>query len=136
MNASNSRALSNNFQDVRLISLASWSKASEISPRDSGGPFVVIQEGYDPSDLTVASDEFLLGRSGRWLSVGLFFRMPVEDRRAEFVFGTTAEVMQVLGSLPSKVAMFPFSGEQAAAEPQADDLSRAVQSQGKAGGKP
>ena len=34
----NLRNITNNFQDVRLASLASWSKANEITPRDRGGP--------------------------------------------------------------------------------------------------
>jgi hypothetical protein len=53
--------------------------------------------------MKVAADEFVLGRSGKWLSLKHFFRMPVEDRRAEFVFGTAAEVMQMMRDLPSKV---------------------------------
>ena len=96
------RNITNSFQDVRLASLASWKKANEILPRDRGGPYVVMQEGYDPEDLTVTPDEFVLGRSGKWLSTSHFFRMAVPDRRAEFVFGTMAEVMEVMGNLPSK----------------------------------
>jgi hypothetical protein len=86
----NLRNITNSFQDVRLASLASWSKANEITPRDRGGPYVVTQEGYDPEDLKVIPDEFVLGRSGKWLSIGLFYRMPVAERRAEFIFGTAA----------------------------------------------
>jgi hypothetical protein len=62
----------------------------------------VIQEGYDPADLLVRADEFVLGRSGKWLSVGHFYRLPVAERRAEFVFGTAAEVMKIMGELPGK----------------------------------
>jgi hypothetical protein len=97
------RNITNNFQDARLASLASWPAAREINPRDRGGPYMVTQEGYDPEDMKVAADEFVLGRSGKWLSLKHFFRMPVEDRRAEFVFGTAAEVMQMMRDLPSKV---------------------------------
>jgi hypothetical protein len=52
--------------------------------------------------MTLTPDEFVLGRSGKWLSLGHFFKMPVPDRRAEFVFGTAAEVMQMMSDLPSK----------------------------------
>lgn len=100
------RSITNSFQDVRLVSLASWSKAAEIVPRDSHGPYVVLQEGYSPEDITVSPDEFILSRSGKWLSLALFYRLPVAERRAEFVFGTAAEVIQVLGELTSKVALF------------------------------
>ncbi len=48
MDKLNLRTITNNFLDVRLLSLASWHLAHEISPRDHGGPYVVLQEGYDP----------------------------------------------------------------------------------------
>ena len=97
------RNITNSFQDVHLASLAGWKKANEIYPRDRGGPYVVLQEGYDPEDLTMTADEFVLGRSGNWLSLAHFFRMSVPERRAEFVFGTAAEIMQMMSDLPSKV---------------------------------
>src|SRR5580765_2622373 len=84
----NLRNITNSFLDVRLVSLKSWRQANEISPRDKGGPYVVLQEGYDAQDLTMTPDEFVLGRSGKWLSLGYFFKMPVAERREEFVFGT------------------------------------------------
>lgn len=129
MSQAASRSITNSFQDVRLISLASWSRAAEINPRDARGPYVVLQEGYDPGDLTMNPDEFLLGRSGRWLSLGLFYRLPVEQRRGEFVFGTVAEVMNVLGTLSSKVAVFRPGEIQEAqpGEPQKDELAAAIQ---------
>jgi len=98
----NLRNITNNFQDVRLASLASWKRAYEITPRDRGGPYVVLQEGFDPEDATMTADEFVLGRAGKWLSLGHFFRLPVPERRAEFVFGTAAEVMQMMSNLPSR----------------------------------
>lgn len=123
------RSLSNNFQDVRLVSLASWSKAAEITPRDLGGPYVVIQEGYAPHDLAVTVHEYILSRSGKWLALGHFYHLPVDDRRAEFVFGTAAEVMKVLGDLPGKVSVFG-SGEVVEAPPEAgagDELTSVIQ---------
>src|SRR4026207_1032299 len=99
----NLRSITNSFQDVRLVSLSSWKQASEIVPRDRGGPYVVMQEGYSPHDMTMSGDEFVLGRSGKWLPIGLFYKMPVPERRAEFIFGTAAEVMQMMSNLPSKV---------------------------------
>ncbi len=101
----NLRNITNAYQDVRLASLSSWKRASEITPRDNGGPYVVLQEGYDPEDLKVIPDEFVLGRSGKWLSLSHFFRMPVPERQAEFVFGTAAEVMEMMRNLPPKVVL-------------------------------
>ena len=134
------RNITNNFLDARLVSLKSWRAANEILPRDKGGPYVVLQEGFDPEDLTMTPDEFVLGRSGKWLSLGHFFKMPVPDRRGEFVFGTAAEVMQMMSDLPSKAQILrpekaPARG---AAPAEGDEMAAALQaarghSPGKAG---
>ena len=130
MSNANLRNITNSFLDVRLVSLKSWRQANEISPRDSGGPYVVLQEGYDPHDMRMLPDEFVLGRSGKWLSLGHFFKMPVPERRAEFVFGTAAEVMQMMNQLPSKAVMLGHptteAGEPAA--PADDEMAAAFQS--------
>jgi hypothetical protein len=123
------RNITNSFQEVQLASLATWKKANEIFPRDRNGPYVVLQEGYDPEDMTVTPDEFVLGRSGKWLSLAYFFRMPVPDRRAEFVFGTVAEVMQVMSELPSKPQIIRpgRAPEGASATPENDEMAAAFQ---------
>lgn len=102
MSAADLHTLSNHFQAVRLVSLHSWAAAAEFPDRDAHGPYMVAQKAYAPDDLTLTPDEFILGRSGAWLSVARFFRLPVESRRAEFLFATAAEVMMVLGTLPPK----------------------------------
>ena len=121
------RKTSNAFQDVRLVSLASWRQAAEISPRDRNGPYVVTQEAYDPDDAKMAPNEFVLAKSGQWLPLGQFFRMPVADRRDEFVFGTATEVMQTIRDLPSKAVLFGSrqkkESEDASAEP--DEMEKA-----------
>jgi hypothetical protein len=129
----NIRNITNSFQDVRLGSLASWSRAYEFSPHDPGGPYVVTQEGYDPDDATLTPDEFILRRSGEWLSLSLFFQMPEPDR-PEFVFRTAAEVMQVMNELPPKVQVIrPGAKEKSAPAPaEADEMAAALQ-KGKGG---
>lgn len=129
MSNANLRSITNQFQDVRLVSLASWRQAGEISPRDHNGPYVVLQEGYDPGDMKMIGDEFILGRSGKWLSLGHFYRLPVPERRAEFIFGMVAEVMQMMSELPSKVAMFgrPSQEEAAPADRGSDEMANAIQ---------
>jgi hypothetical protein len=125
----NLRTITNSFQDVQLASLASWKQANEFNPRDHGGPYVVLQAGFDPEDPKVIPDEFVLGRSGKWLSLSYFYKMPTAERRAEFVFGTAAEVMQIMGNLPPKVQLLrpgtagPTEG--ATAEP--DEMAAALQ---------
>ncbi|HWN95380.1 MAG TPA: hypothetical protein VNT99_10140 [Methylomirabilota bacterium] len=123
------RNITNHFQDVRLISLASWPAAREISPRDRGGPYMVTQEGYDPADLKVVADEFVLGRSGKWLSLRHFFQMSTPERRAEFVFGTVAEVMAMMRDLPTKVEIIRpgAAPESSAPAPEQDEMAAAFQ---------
>jgi hypothetical protein len=117
----NLHTITNSFLDVRLISLASWHQASQISPRDHGGPYVVLQEGYDPDDVKMIPNEFVLGRSGQWLALGHFFKLPVDERRAEFVFGTAGEVMQMMSNLASKVQMFGRAPEPEGTPAEAED---------------
>ncbi len=125
----NLRNITNSFQDVRLVSLSSWRRASEIEPRDRGGPYVVLQEGYDPTETNVVGKEFILGRSGKWLALEHFYRLPVPERRDEFVFGRAADVMQMMSELPSKVDMLtaPEPVKNAAASTEQDDLTAAIQ---------
>jgi hypothetical protein len=129
MSNPNLRNITNHFLDARLVSLASWRNANEISPRDRNGPYVVLQEGYDPEDMRMLADEFILGRSGKWLSLGFFYKLPVPERRAEFVFGTAAEVIQMMNDLPSKVVMFarPQTQEAGAAQPANDEMMAAIE---------
>jgi len=77
----------------------------------------------------VTPDEFVLGRSGKWLSIGLFYKMSVPERRAEFIFGTAAEVMQMMGSLPPNVQVIRpgAPAEAAPATPETDEMAAALQ---------
>ena len=119
----NLRNISNHYQDVKLSSLSTWRQASEITPRDRNGPYVVMQEGYDPEDMKMIPEEFVLGRSGQWLSLGHFYKMPVPERRAEFIFGTVGEVMKMMSDLPSKAQLLRPAGPQteASATPAPND---------------
>lgn len=122
MDLSKLRAITNQYSDARLVSLKNWRHASEIDPRDQGGPYIIAQDGYDPQDHQTRFDQFLLGRSGKWISLGLFYRLPVRVRRQEFVFGTVAEVMDLLGALPSKASVLrPGESGPASEAPEEDD---------------
>ena len=54
--------------------------------------------------------------------------MPVPERRAEFIFGTAAEVIQLMGNLPPKVEMLqrPTEADTAAAS-ETDEMAAAYQ---------
>jgi hypothetical protein len=135
MSKENLRKITNSFHDVRLISLSSWPKAGEIIPRDRNGPYVVLQEGYDPDDLSMKASEFVLGRSGAWLPLNLFYKLPIPERRAEFIFGTAAEVMGVIGNLSGKVKMLSRAAPDQENEPggEPDDMAAALQAGRQAG---
>jgi hypothetical protein len=128
MSTANLQNITNNFHDVRLASLATWRRASEITPCDRGGPYVVTQEGYDPADPKVIPKEFVLGRSGKWLSLAGFYGMPESERRAGFVFGTAAEVMKLMSDLPSKVEIIRPgpAGPATSAAPELDEMAAAL----------
>jgi hypothetical protein len=130
----NLRNITNHFQDVRLLSLASWKAAAEFADRDQGGPYVVMQEGYDPQDPKVIADEFVLGRSGKWLSLSFFYKLPVPERRAEFLFANAAEVMKVMSALPPKPEVIRPGEAPAAGEAPADDEMITTIKSAKAGG--
>lgn len=99
-----------------------------IEPRDSGGPYVVVQEGYDPQDFKMRLDEFMLGGSGEWLTVGQFFKLPQEVRQREFIFGTAAEVIALLERLPADAVIIRRGDEHmpVVEQPEEDDLNTAV----------
>lgn len=128
MNTANLHRVTNDFRCVRLVSLRKSSVASTIILRDPGGPYMVAQEGYDPQNLKMTPDTFLLGRSGRWLSTVDFLRMPVADRRREYVFGTAAEVATLLRELPPQpVILRPDDLPEAAPSSETDDMRTALE---------
>jgi hypothetical protein len=137
MDTAHLRNITNHFLDVHLLSLRTWKAANEIFPRDHGGPYVVMQEGYDPEDMEVRPDEFVLGRSGKWMSLSMFYRMPVKERREEFVFGTAAEVMGVMQNLPSKAKVMrpPGKGQLEEVDIEQDPMAKAIEAERKKAGR-
>ena len=115
------RNITNHYQDVKLISLSTWRQANEIVPRDRNGPYVILQEGYDPEDMRMIAEDFVLGHSGKWLSLGHFYQMPIPERRAEFLFGTVAEVIHMMNNLPSKVEFLRPAGKETEASAAPND---------------
>lgn len=129
MDMSESHSLTNDYRRVRLVSLRKWKHAAEVEPRDPGGPYVVTQSGYDPEDPKLQHDDFLVGRSGAWFSIRLFFSLPKDLRRREFVFGTAAEVIQLLESLtgqPRVVSSATDKDLDLPTDEEPDDLTRTL----------
>lgn len=98
-----SKRLGNHFSDVQLVSLAKLKRAADFEGRDGHGPYVIMQTGYDPEDASMRVHDYLLGRSGAWLALHWFLRMPVPERRREFVFGTKAEVIAQMEKLVGRI---------------------------------
>jgi hypothetical protein len=113
--------LSNHFSACRLISLAKHKLASEFSNRDTNGPYVIMQHGYEPGDPAMRATDFILGRSGAWLGTHWFIRLPVPDRRKEFLFGTVAEVMELMESLTGQVKVICEKPANVAEDAPADE---------------
>ena len=122
------RNITDSFQDVRLARLASRKQAGEFMPRDRREPRVVLQEGCDPEDPKGIAGEFVPGRSGKRFSLSHFYRMPVPDLWAELIFGTAAEVMQMMRNLPSKVQIIQPGApvEAKPAHPETDEMAVAL----------
>lgn len=110
MELQDAHPLSNNFQNVRLFRLHSApspgteepGRDSLANPASALGPYVLMQTAVDPEDYRGEIDDFILGRSGRWLPYYLFHQLPVEQREEEFHFASAAEAIAMLESLPGK----------------------------------
>jgi len=127
MDVTKLRNITNNYQDVRLVSLKTWKQASEIQPRDQAGPYVIAQQGFDPHDAQMNPTDFVLGRSGEWVRLAVFYGLPIETRRQEFVFGTAAEVMELLEDLGGDVRVIRSGKELVEAAPtEEDELNAAI----------
>jgi hypothetical protein len=125
-----SHKLNNYFNSVQLLSLKSIKTAAEIPGRDRNGPYVVMQHAYDPEDPAMKPEDFLLGKSGAWLATKWFIGLPVAERRKEFVFATSTEVVALQESLTHGVVVTRPGGTppEAAAD---DPLNQLIQSSAK-----
>ena len=120
MNAKSKR-LSNHFTSCRLVSLTKLKDAATFPGRDANGPYTILQEAYDPEDTAMRSHEFILGRSGAWLAMHWFVRMPIPERREEFIFGTKTEVMAFMESLIGPVKVIREKPSEVDEDGPADD---------------
>ena len=119
--------LSNHFTACRLISLAKIKTASEFPNRDTNGPYLILQHGYEPGDASMSGADYILGRSGAWLGTHWFIRMPVPERRKEFIFSTVAEVMEMMENLTSKVNVIRDKPDNVSDDaPDDDEMQKAI----------
>lgn len=121
-----SRALTNDPSAARLISLAKLALASQVQTRDARGPYVIVQTGHAPGDHTSKDVDHLLGRSGEWLALHWFIRLPVHERNAEFVFGTANEVMTFMETLTGEVVVITGREDSSTSSPEEDEWHRTI----------
>jgi hypothetical protein len=86
------RALTNHYNDCKLV---------KLDPEDPASPYVVMQEGYEPSDPTFRMRMFYLQRDGQWIDEVARSTRP-DSEAGEIVFETSAEAVQALGALTGK----------------------------------
>jgi hypothetical protein len=83
------RALTNDYQDCKLIKLDS---------RDPKSPLVVVQEGYIPGDPTCRVQNFYLQRDGFWIDEIAHSTIP-DNEIGNIVFESSAEVVQAFSGI-------------------------------------
>lgn len=111
MNPVRFQRLTNHYSASRIVSLAKLKMAVEIQPRDTRGPYLIYQQGYDPHDMAMRPAEFVLGRSGAWIPTHWFFRIPIEERRREYIFGTVSEILALMEQLTVSVQVVRMQPE-------------------------
>jgi hypothetical protein len=87
-----SRALTNSYQDCKLV---------KLDADDPTSPLVVIQEGYAPSDASCRVRMFYLQRDGFWIDEVARSTRP-ENEIGDIVFDTSAEAIKTLSGLFGK----------------------------------
>ena len=90
--ATQSRALTNSYQDCKLV---------KLDPDDPTSPLVVMQEGYDPNDARGRMRLFYLQRDGFWIDEVARSTRP-DSETGDIVFETAGEAMQTIGRLFGK----------------------------------
>lgn len=97
------RQLTNNYRDCTLIN---------IEPSTPGGPYVVVQEAFDPEDPQMRNALFMLQHDGTWIEEIARTELPDEER-FEVVFETLNDVMQAFQAMPDKpsVERIPVTAE-------------------------
>jgi hypothetical protein len=86
------RALTNSYQDCKLV---------KLDANDPASPLVVMQEGYAPSDPTFRMRMFYLQHDGMWIDEVARSTRP-ESEVGDIVFDTSADAIRTLSGLFGK----------------------------------
>ena len=87
-----SRALTNSYQDCKLV---------KLDADDPASPLVVAQEGYAPSDASCRMRMFYLQRDGFWIDEVARSTRP-DNEIGDIVFDTPADAIKTLSGLFGK----------------------------------
>jgi hypothetical protein len=87
-----SRALTNSYQDCKLV---------KLDADDPASPLVVLQEGYAPNDASCRMRMFYLQRDGFWIDEVARSTRP-ENEIGDIVFDTSADAIKTLSGLFGK----------------------------------
>lgn len=82
------RALTNNYKDCHLV---------RLDANDPTSPFIVMQEGFAPGDITARMRMFYLQRDGMWIDEIGRSTLP-DSESGDVVFENMADVVKLLGS--------------------------------------
>lgn len=69
--------------------------------RGGKGPYVIRQDGYSPTSMTMDEHRFYLLADGSWLLNYAFFLLPQEEQE-KHLFGSIQEVFQAIDDLAGK----------------------------------
>ncbi|HAB17333.1 MAG TPA: hypothetical protein PLX89_10955 [Verrucomicrobiota bacterium] len=95
-----SRTITNSYRDFQLLDLSRLLKTSV-----GRGPFLLVQDGCDPSDPKLRECSFVLTRRGTWLHYYLFLTLPETVRRRCAMFEGSAEALSFAANLPAQVTV-------------------------------
>ncbi len=86
------RALTNSYQDCKLV---------KLDADDPASPLVVMQEGYAPSDATCRMRLFYLQRDGMWIDEVARSTRP-DTEAGDIVFESPGDAVKVMSGLFGK----------------------------------
>ncbi len=98
MNDETTHVLTNSFLAVRLLAL----REEPLALDHGSGPFLVVQHALHPELPEVDPTDFLLTRRGSWLPLDAFVGLGWDEGRDLAFFPSAADVMGLLGNLPSR----------------------------------
>jgi hypothetical protein len=90
-------SITNQYQHFQVLNLSQL-----VHKIEGRGPFMVTQDGCDPSDPAMRQCSFVLTRRGTWLHFYLYLALPETVRQQCTHFETIAEVLHRAESLSPK----------------------------------